>query len=281
MPGGGGQPGGGKDNTVEVSGVKFEDLNANGKQDYGEKGLKNWTIEAFVDKNGDGKLDQNEFKKGPADTDVTNYNGEYDLKLKKGYDYIIVEQLKDKWYQSAPDTKVLARSLDTGKVSLGQYGYSINNLKRDVKGEDFGNYQNGTLSGTKFNDKDHDGKQDYGETGLKDWKIEAFVDKDGDGKLDQNEFKKGPADTDYTDYKGNYSLHVTPGYKYIIVEVQQKGWKQSKVDDQKDVHADDSLGQYGYVVKNVKSGGKVDDLDFGNFQKKNRGDKGYDPGYDA
>ena len=74
---------------------------------------------------------------------------------------------------------------------------------------------------------------------------------------------------------------MTPGYKYIIVEVQQKGWKQSKVDDQKDVHADDSLGQYGYVVKNVKSGGKVDDLDFGNFQKKNRGDKGYDPGYDA
>jgi len=75
-------------------------------------------------------------------------------------------------------------------------------------------------------------------------------------------------------------LHVKPG-DYIVAEVLQDKWYQSypKKDVLKNFHPDD-LGEKGYA-ESVKSGQKVDDLDFGNYQKRNRGDKDYDLKYDA
>src|SRR2546426_7780858 len=42
------------------SGVKFNDLNANGVKDVGEPGLAGWTISAYTDGNGDGTLSATE-----------------------------------------------------------------------------------------------------------------------------------------------------------------------------------------------------------------------------
>ena len=39
------------------TGMKFDDLNANGVKDAGEPGLPDWTINAFVDVNGNGTKD--------------------------------------------------------------------------------------------------------------------------------------------------------------------------------------------------------------------------------
>src|SRR4029079_13760729 len=70
------------------TGMKFDDLNANGAKDAGEPGLPGWTINAVVDVNGNGVKDA-------ADTviaasDITNGSGTYSLLLNPG-SYVVCE----------------------------------------------------------------------------------------------------------------------------------------------------------------------------------------------
>src|SRR3954451_17889588 len=90
------------------SGVKFEDLNANGKRDGGETGLAGWQIRAFNDLNGNGLIDTNEAgSDNVADSDTTDSNGAYSLSLAPGK-YVVVETTKGKegWTQSYPNNDV-------------------------------------------------------------------------------------------------------------------------------------------------------------------------------
>ena len=65
-----------------------------------------------------------------------------------------------------------------------------------------------TVSGTKFNDLDHDGIDDgSGEPGLPNWTIRAYVDANGDGSLNVSETTVAATDT--TDSSGAYSLDAT------------------------------------------------------------------------
>jgi serine-aspartate repeat-containing protein C/D/E len=256
-----------------VSGSKFNDLAADGVNDDTDPGLAGWQIRAFRDLNGNGLIDYNyeATSANVAASTTTDANGDYTLSLEPGK-YVIVETTKGHpgWFQSYPTNDVLAPHVS----NVGHGGYALTIHAGDhLTGKDFGNYQNATITGTKFEDKNHNGYQDSYEKGLYGWTIEAFADTDGNGKLSQKEFKAGPADTDTTDYDGDYSLSVKPGH-YIIVEVLQKNWKQSELDDQHQVLENygyfDHLGQYGYSII-VTSGKTYSGNDFGNYYKKKDG----------
>src|SRR2546426_5603289 len=100
------------------SGVKFNDLNANGVKDVGEPGLAGWTISAYTDGNGDGTLSATEAA-APAATAITGDTGAYKLTLCPG-SYVVCELLQPTWTQSRPvNTKCAA---GTG---LGPGGYAL------------------------------------------------------------------------------------------------------------------------------------------------------------
>ena len=209
------------------SGTKYNDLNADGTRDTGDVGLSGWTILAFAD-DGDGILEQAEYDLGPAASDTTDGSGNYSLTGLTPGDYVVVEVLQDGWFQSDPSNDVLDAGLNTGTEVLGEGGYAISLTSGELdSGNDFGNYQAATKSGTKYHDANADGTRDSGDVGLSGWTILAFAD-DGDGILEQAEYDLGPAASDTTDGSGNYSLTLNPG-DYVVVEVltDQTGWFQS------------------------------------------------------
>lgn len=72
-----------------------------------------------------------------------------------------------------------------------------------------------SISGAKFNDLDHDGKQDPGEPGLPGWTINLF-------------YQGGPLYASaVTDANGNYTFANIPCSTYTVSEVNQPGWVQT------------------------------------------------------
>ena len=106
-------------------------------------------------------------------------------------------------------------------------GYSITLTSGQVdSGNDFGNYQQATKSGTKFHDLDADGTRDAGENGIVGWTIYAYEDDNGDGNLDLAEQSGDGAFSTVTGADGSYSFTLDPG-KYIVVEDSVPNWFQS------------------------------------------------------
>ena len=86
---------------------------------------------------------------------------------------------------------------------------------RRSRATDFGNFQNITISGEKFNDLTGDGVQDAGDPGLPGWTIDLL---DASGAI---------VATTVTDADGNYSFpDVGPG-TYTVQEELQSGWIQT------------------------------------------------------
>jgi len=75
------------------------------------------------------------------------------------------------------------------------------------------------ISGRKFEDKDGDGKFDFGEKGLLGWTI--YLDANNNGKLDGGETSVT------TDNDGNYNFSGLAGGTYHVREVLKSGWKQT------------------------------------------------------
>ncbi|MDB5391734.1 MAG: hypothetical protein JWM11_7380, partial [Planctomycetaceae bacterium] len=88
-----------------------------------------------------------------------------------------------------------------------------------VSGRDFGNIADqGTVTGTKFDDLNKDGVRNSGEPGLPGWVI--YADLNNDGTRESSE----PFTT--TDSNGNYSLSIASG-TYSVREEPQAGWVQT------------------------------------------------------
>ena len=86
------------------SGVKFEDLDADGQpQEAGEPGLSGWTI--YVDYDNDGQLDGNE------PSDVTDANGAYTITGITPGTYKVREVLQNGWTQLLSGSRLLQRDL--------------------------------------------------------------------------------------------------------------------------------------------------------------------------
>ena len=229
------------------TGMKFDDLNANGVKDAGEPGLPGWTINAFVDVNGNGTKDA-------ADTviaasDMTNAGGVYTLSLNPG-SYVVCEVQQSGWIQSFPANTACG-------AAAGGWGITLISGQRDVD-NDFGNWRAASKTGVKFHDLNGDGVKDAGEPGLPGWTINAYADTNGNGTRDLGE--DTIAATGATGAGGAYSLTLNPG-KYVVCEVQQDGWIQSYPAN---VACGPSAGGWGITL----TSGQLDsDNDFGNFQR--------------
>ena len=243
------------------SGLKYNDLNANGDRDAGEPGLADWVIRAYVDSNGDGDLDADETT--VAGSDSTDANGEYSISLNPGR-YVVCEVLQATWTQSEPAPA--GNQCGNTVAGLGDGGYAILVTSGSTDpGNEFGNFRQGTKSGLKYNDLNANGDRDAGEPGLADWVIRAYVDSNGDGDLDADETTV--AGSDSTDANGEYSISLNPG-RYVVCEVLQATWTQSEPAPAGNQCGDTvaGLGDGGYPIL-VTSGSADPGNEFGNFRQ--------------
>jgi len=180
-----------------ITGIKFNDRNANGVQDVGELGLEGWTI--FLDSDADGTLDVGEV------STTTAADGSYAFPdLAPNVTYTVAEVLQQGWEQTAPPSGSHAVLVPEATV---------------VTGKNFGNHAlQAEIHGTKFEDIDGNGVQDAGEPGLAGWTI--FIDSgpNPNGVLDAGEISA------VTDANGDYVLQIEDAGTYVVDEVLQQGW---------------------------------------------------------
>jgi hypothetical protein len=216
-----------------AAGVKFEDLDGDGYRDAGEPGLADWTI--FVDYNNNGVLDAYE------PSAMTGADGSYKIEGIKPGTWKVLEVQQAGWTCTYPPGCAYEKTFYAWQT--------IYNL-------DFGNVEDSTKSGMKFEDLDADGYKDEGEPGLEGWTI--FVDYDDDGVLDADE------PSDETDADGNYEITgIKPG-TFKVREVLQEGWYCS-------------YPYPCYYEETFTSGSNFYGNDFGNFQKGSKSGTKYQP----
>ncbi|HEX6876244.1 MAG TPA: SdrD B-like domain-containing protein, partial [Nocardioidaceae bacterium] len=200
------------------SGTKFHDLNANGTRDTGEPGLSGWTINLYQDTGTKGSYDGEAVLK----SDVTDSNGDYSFDGLFSGDYIVCEDLASQtgWQQSAPTAAPTGETLVTNCPG-GTKGYAFTMGASDRTGNDFGNFQQGTISGTKFKDKNDNGAKDTGEFGLSGWKVHVY-------NSAGTEVTGSPVTTQNAGNTGAYSINVNPGTYTVCEEItDHTGWVQS------------------------------------------------------
>ncbi len=120
-----------------------------------------------------------------------------------------------------------------------------------VTDQDFGNYQLGKISGTKFNDLDGDGTWDAGEPGLSGWTITLSG---------TDEITGTPVTlTTVTDADGDYYFTGLTKGTYTIAETMQAGWTET-------LPGKSTIGSVTYTVVIGSSGTVVSGRDFGNHR---------------
>ena len=210
-------------------GIKYEDANGNGTYDPGtDNVLEDWTIYAYADTGTvPGKLDLGDTWK---DQQLTGADGKYRFELEPGA-YIIVEEARNAWFQSQPIADV-----DGGTNGHGENGYAVVLQSGDQDaGNDFGNYRNARIGGSKWHDLNANSTWDEGEPPLPGWSICI-------GNICQT-----------TDANGQYAFDLPPG-TYTVREEHQSDWYQSYPAELDPV----------YVVT-VESGQQELDNHFGNW----------------
>ncbi|MDQ2636257.1 MAG: hypothetical protein M3Y83_05185 [Actinomycetota bacterium] len=263
------------------SGHKYEDENANGNDDSGDADLSGWKIWAIRDANANGELEQSEYDAAVTANSFDVTDPGYSFSLAPGK-YFICEETQSGWTQSSPqagDTDFTAECDDlnaTVSPDLATGGYLITVTSGSVDtGNEFGNFQAGTKSGTKFEDENANGTDDgAGDAGLSGWTIKAFHDNDNSNTLNTGDTF---ATSTTTDGNGDYTLTLAPG-EYVVCEVQQANWTQSAPSNticEFDA-IDNTLAPGGFDVT-ITSGSSEVDNDFGNWTTASKsGFKFYD-----
>jgi uncharacterized repeat protein (TIGR01451 family) len=172
---------------TELCGIKWNDLNDNGKQDANEPGLAEWTIEV---------KDANGNFIGFA---VTDDQGKYCIVVPSPGTYTVSEQQQAGWTQTAPPTP-------------GTYTVTVPPGRTDLN---FGNQQKGKaeICIFKFNDLDGDGKQGPNEPPLAGWQ---FTVSPAPLPPTTSPVTTGP--------QGSICFGVTAPGTYTITETVQSGW---------------------------------------------------------
>lgn len=170
-----------------ISGIKYT-ANADGSTG---PVLSGWTV--FIDSNNNGILDNDEV------SDVTDVTGSYSLLDLLPGSYTLKEVLISGWTQIFGPTENPV-VLEAGENSTGH---------------NFGNFQNASISGFKWNDLDGNGLFDNSENKLGNWEMTLYDSQD-------NQLA-----TTTTNVSGSYSFgNLAPG-SYSVCETQQNGWVQT------------------------------------------------------
>lgn len=174
-----------------ITGTVFNDTNADGIHQAGEKGLGGRKV--FIDANGNGVLDKGEvFAR-------TDGHGNFTFRGLAAGTYTIRESLPHGARNTSPSGGLYTVTLAAGQL---------------VTGQDFEETKLARMSGTVFEDANSNGLQDAGEAGLAGWQV--FFDKNKNGRLDAREISTT------TDSAGGYVFNLKPGL-YRVREVAQSG----------------------------------------------------------
>ena len=261
------------DTCASKSGHKFEDENANGIDDgAGDANLANWDITLYNDADGSGTLNAGDTV---AATTSTDGSGSYLFDALNPGKYIVCEVAQDTdhpgtWFQSAPMSGVTEATATcdfvAGNAEWG-YGIELSATENDT-GNDFGNFQQGTKSGTKVEDMDGDGDiTEDAANGLAGWQINVYVD-DGDGILSAAEYAAGAVGSGgLTDASGDYEVTGLDPGDYIACEETQTDWTQSYPTSGADCTGSSGatdLAAIGWTFS-ITSGEDEEDNDFGNW----------------
>jgi hypothetical protein len=241
-------------------GIKFHDRNADGDRDTGDEVLPNWDIKLYRDANGNKVLEDGDdgvTGNGVTSiaTDTTDANGAYEFPNLANGDYIVCEVKKTGWNESLPNANTPDKADCTADTSVASLGRGFKMAGPDHTGNDFGNYQNATKSGTKFVDTNGNGARDSGEPGKSGVQIHLFGT-DGLGNI----VHRHPL----TDANGNYSISVPPG-NYTVCESVPAGWTQSFPTSGASCSGHNNASGFGYAIT-LRSGEVDSGNDFGNFQ---------------
>ncbi len=167
-----------------ITGKKYFDENQNGLKEYNEHGIKEWLITATSSQ--------------LSLTTRTNVWGKYWLPVPLGT-YTVTEELQDGWTQSGPPG--------------GHWIIDLATPDTVVDSVRFGNWRPASsISGMMYHDLNQSGIYDAGDTVLPFWKI-LLTDTLG------NEI-----DYDRTDSLGQYKLFVLQPGKYLVKEIEKRGW---------------------------------------------------------
>ncbi len=205
-----------------ISGVKFNDLNGNGVNDA-EPGLANWTITLTNES-------------GSVVTQTTAPDGSYNFTNLTDGNYTVGEVLQNSWIQTAPAVSTTGAATYTVNISGGN----------NVAGKDFGNFQFGSVSGTKFEDLNANGVRDPNESGLAGWNITI----NGTDSITGTTVNQ----TTTTDANGNYNFTGLTAGTYTISETLKTGWVQT-------------APAAGIYMVTITSEAVITGQDFGNFHK--------------
>ncbi|MDJ0515114.1 MAG: SdrD B-like domain-containing protein [Trichodesmium sp. MO_231.B1] len=227
--------------TGNISGLKFNDINANGRLDPNESGLPNFTI--YLDINNNGSLDFNE----PAN--ITNSFGGYLFNNVPPNIYTIREIQQPGFNQTTPTPIVnVTPGSNLTNINIGNSGNVSNR---------------GSISGIKFNDTNTNGRLDPGENGLAD--ITLYLDLNQNGFLDEGE------PPTITGVNGEYSFQDLPPNTYILREVSPPDFDQTTPDPILNVTSGSNLT---VNIGNVSNRGQISGTKFNDTNTNGRLDPG-------
>ncbi|HYD35405.1 MAG TPA: SdrD B-like domain-containing protein [Vitreimonas sp.] len=135
-----------------ISGQKFNDVDADGVKDNGEPGIQGWSINISGSYNGGGL----------SVTTQTDVNGNYLFTDLLPGTYTVCEIDQADWTQTYPTT------------NAGCYPITVNLSGQDFIDQDFGNAQEGSIQGRKFEDENADHNHDGDDTFLDGWSVRLY-----------------------------------------------------------------------------------------------------------
>jgi hypothetical protein len=182
---------------------------------------------------------------------TTDANGNYSFSTRPG-NYTACETVPAGYTQSFP-TSGPSCSGHSGASGIG-YAVTLTSGGTDA-GNDFGNFRNGTKSGTKFEDVNGNGIRDTTEPGVAGVQIHLFGT-DGRGNAVHLHAT--------TDVNGAYSISAPPG-NYTACETVPTGYTQSFPTAGPSCSGHTGASGIGYTVV-LTSGGTDAGNDFGNFR---------------
>jgi protocatechuate 3,4-dioxygenase beta subunit len=166
-----------------ITGTKYNDLNGNGIRDPNEPGIPDWLIEVYGGLNNDHLV-------------LTDQDGNYRVcGLLPGI-YIIAEESREGWAHTTPSEYTLDVSSPRAPAA---YVF------------DFGNFQLGIITGSKWEDMNGNGILDAGDRPIQGWMI--YLDKVGGGTISVP-----------TDPNGNFQFDNVPAGSYQLREENRVDW---------------------------------------------------------
>src|SRR4029079_17128224 len=251
--------------NASISGVKYEDSNANGTKDGSESGPGvSFSITVYNDKGTKGVLDAADTVAQTTTTAVGT--GAYSVSNLKPGDYLVCETQKASWTQSQPDpsSSPVCGAPVTGNPSGGGYAFTLTSGQSKTVG-DLGNYRNASISGVKYEDANANGTKCGWESGpAVSFSITVYNDKGTKGVLDAADTVAQTTTTAVG--TGAYSVsNLKPG-DYLVCETQKASWTQSQPDPSSSpvcgapVTGNPSGGGYAFTLTSGQSK-TVGDLD--------------------